>query len=38
MDTAIEVKIVDEIVYISPSVNTPGKSMNPIIHHPSLGK
>ena len=38
MDTATQVQTLDEIDYISYSTNTLGKSMNPIILPPAMGK
>ena len=38
MDTAARVKILDETDSISHGTNTLGKSMNPIILHPAMGK
>ena len=38
MDTAARVQILDETDCISHSTNTAGKSMNPIILPPAMGK
>ena len=38
MDTATRVQILDQTDYISHSTNTFGKSMNPIILPPAMGK
>ena len=38
MDTSTRVQILDEAFYISRNANTPGKSMNPTILHPVIGK
>ena len=38
MDTATQVQILDETDYISHSINTLGKGMNPITLPPAMGK
>ena len=38
VDTTTRVQILDELDYISHSTNTFGKSMNPIILPPAMGK
>ena len=38
MDTATRVQILAETDCILHSINTPGKSMNPIIPPPAMGK